>query len=97
MITVHPVPVKPDVTIAEREFCEGSHTILTSSSSTGNQWYKDGNAIAGATNPTLEVSESGTYTVKVSANGCTSEASADAVITVHPVPVKPDVTIAERE
>ncbi|WP_157262465.1 Ig-like domain-containing protein [Pedobacter sp. PACM 27299] len=97
VITVHPVPVKPDVTIAEREFCEGSHTILTSSSSTGNQWYKDGTAIAGATNPTLEVSESGTYTVKVSANGCTSEASADAVIRVHPVPVKPDVTIAERE
>ncbi|WGQ09623.1 gliding motility-associated C-terminal domain-containing protein [Pedobacter gandavensis] len=97
VITVHPVPVKPDVTIAEREFCEGSHTLLTSSSSTGNQWYKNGSPISGATNATLEVSESGTYTVKVSANGCTSEASADAVITVHPVPVKPDVTIAERE
>ena len=90
---MHPVPVKPEVTIAELEFCEGSHTLLTSSASLGNQWYKDGSPISGATNPTLEVSESGTYTVKVNANGCTSEASADAVITVHPIPVKPDVTI----
>ncbi|HYC84960.1 MAG TPA: T9SS type A sorting domain-containing protein, partial [Chryseosolibacter sp.] len=49
--------------------------VLTSSASSGNQWFHDGTQIAGATGQTLAVSEEGMYTVQVTADGCTSALS----------------------
>lgn len=43
--------------------------ILTSNMATGNQWYKDGQAITGATGSTYTVSSSGSYSVKTTASG----------------------------
>src|SRR6185312_8718568 len=46
-------------------------TILNSSFTTGNQWYLDGNAIAGATDATFSPRQSGNYAVGVSlGSGC---------------------------
>lgn len=54
---------------------------LISNSETGNQWYKDGNIIEGATSQNFHVEESGTYKLITSnESGCTS--SAEAVMTV---------------
>lgn len=65
---------QPIVTIAGHK--------LTSSLSTGNQWYKDGQPIAGATQQSLEITESGKYTVmSTNAAGC-SGASADVTMTI---------------
>lgn len=50
--------------------------VLTSSASTGNQWYLDGTAINGATGHTYTATQSGAYTVVVTESGCTSDASA---------------------
>ena len=44
--------------------------MLTSSSLTGNQWYKDSVLIEGATSYEYEVIESGNYAVKVSNGNC---------------------------
>jgi photosystem II stability/assembly factor-like uncharacterized protein/PKD repeat protein len=45
--------------------------VLTSSASTGNQWYLNGVLIAGATQQTLKINKNGTYTVAVTdKNGC---------------------------
>lgn len=53
-ITVRPIPVITQ---------QGN--ILTSSISSGNQWYRDGQLIPGATGQTYTATQSGTYTVRV--------------------------------
>lgn len=48
---------------------------LYSSSQTGNQWYLDGQAIAGATDSILVVSQNGDYTVVLTDGNCVSDTS----------------------
>ena len=43
--------------------CAGSDVTLTSSASSGNQWYKDGVLITGATSTTYSAATIGSYTV----------------------------------
>jgi hypothetical protein len=55
--------------------------VLTSSASTGNQWYWNGSLINGATAATYTATANGSYTVKVTITGITSAASAPSSIT----------------
>lgn len=71
VVTVTTVP-KPVVT--------RSGNFLQSADTTGNQWYKDGMPIAGATGFKYTALTNGNYTVRVTKKGCTSEPS--DVITV---------------
>jgi hypothetical protein len=73
MITVTTVPV-PAITL--------SNNLLVSNSATGNQWYFNGNLIAGATNQMYQPSQSGNYTVTVTAGACTSNPSAPFTFTI---------------
>jgi len=79
-ITVSPIPAKP--TITPTNLLTDSPT-LTSSSDSGNQWFKDNVAIAGATGKVFNVTVNGSYTVRVTTNGCTGPFSdaVDIVIT----------------
>jgi Endonuclease/Exonuclease/phosphatase family len=104
---------EPAVSV-ERTFCVNplnptiatsgvGNTTLTSSANTGNQWFLNGNAIAGATASTYTATESGEYTVKQTIDGCSSELSEKIVlivtsieditnsISVYPNPVDKDV------
>lgn len=67
-------PAKPSIKL--------DGVLLTSSSPIGNQWYKDGVSIVGATNPTLTVEEPGKYTVQVSAENCVSALSDEKIIII---------------
>ncbi len=49
-----------------------SLTTLTSSATTGNQWFFNGTPISGATSQTYNFTTNGTYMVVVTANGCSS-------------------------
>ncbi|HEV2830689.1 MAG TPA: T9SS type A sorting domain-containing protein, partial [Hanamia sp.] len=49
--------------------------ILLSSASTGNQWYLNENLVPGAVNPTYLPATGGSYTVRNTSNGCTSDFS----------------------
>lgn len=49
--------------------------ILTSSSNSGNQWFRNGGSIAGAINTIYTVTDEGSYQLKVMIDGCTSEFS----------------------
>jgi hypothetical protein len=80
--TVNERPATPTLTAA----FNGTATTLTSSAATGNQFFFNGVAIAGATNQTYEVPGSpaslGSYTVvTTSAQGCASLPSAALVVT----------------
>jgi hypothetical protein len=48
---------------------------LASSATAGNQWYLNGNAIPGATSQVYIATETGTYYVIVTLNGCSSDPS----------------------
>lgn len=58
------VPEIPTITV------DGA--ALLSSALSGNQWYKDGTAIDGATNTTYEVTETGNYSVEVNNGNCST-------------------------
>lgn len=49
---------------------------LVSSATTGNQWYLDGNLIAGANGQTYHPTQSGSYTVRDTLNNCVSDFAA---------------------
>ena len=78
--TVMALPATPTIS-GSLVVCNGASTVLTSSYTTGNQWYKDGSAIVGANGQTLTVSTPGSYTV-VSNNGgtCYSLPSSAALV-----------------
>ncbi|WP_299818701.1 S8 family serine peptidase [uncultured Pontibacter sp.] len=74
-VTVLDRPAKPAITQNGAE--------LTSSVATGNQWYLNGEAIDGATAQVLTVTQSGSYTVKVTnENGCESVVSDEVSVTL---------------
>lgn len=56
-----------------------SNGTLSSSAPTGNQWYQDGNIIAGATAQTYTPAANGNYQVVVTANGCSGTSNTIAV------------------
>jgi photosystem II stability/assembly factor-like uncharacterized protein len=65
------VPPKPETPVITRQ-----DTTLVSSSDTGNQWFLNGNVIAGETSKTLKPKVNGSYTVQVTNEfGCTSNIS----------------------
>jgi|GEM_PF-2310860 len=79
---------------------------LQSSYSTGNQWYLNGQPISGATSQNLKPTQSGSYTVQASAQGCTTtsiptpfvvtgleNSPPDNGIKAYPNPVKGILTI----
>jgi hypothetical protein len=60
--------------------------VLTSSYTTGNQWFLDATSITGATGSQYAAITTGVYTVIVTQNGCSSPASAGRTVTFTAVP-----------
>lgn len=81
-------------------FCSSEGpTTLSSINANGYQWYKDGEAIEGATNQTYQTSESGTYSVAVDLGQCSTSASIDLETTGFSSSINVDEieTISETE
>ena len=92
-VTVTTIPATPTVIAGGAvSFCEGGSVVLTSSANSGNQWYKDGVAINGAINKTFTATQAGSYTVKVTVNGCSSAVSNAIAVNVNPIPAAPTIT-----
>ena len=92
-VTVNPTPATPSISAGgPTTFCTGGSVILTSSSASGNQWYRNGTIISGATAQTYAANTSGTYTVTVTTSGCPSAASAGTVVTVNSTPATPTIS-----
>ncbi len=75
IVTVNSLPSTP--TISQ------NFAVLTSSSTTGNQWYLNGNIINGATSQTYTMLVNGNYTVEVTnGSGCAAMSAATTVTTL---------------
>ncbi len=102
VLTVAAATVAPAITTqpSSQSVTAGANVTFTAAAS-GNptptyQWRKDGNAISGATNATLnlanvQTSDAGTYTV-VATNSAGSATSNGAVLTVSAATVAPAIT-----
>ena len=87
--TVMPASIPETPTITPRELqtlCDGGIT-LTSSSTSGNQWYLDGKPLDGATRQQFVASVPGDYTVVVTASGYSSKPSAATTVMENAAPV----------
>jgi subtilisin family serine protease len=68
VVTVYSNPHKPTITI--------NGNVLTSSATSGNQWYYNNNAISGATQRSFTAERSGSYYVIVTnSNNCTNQSN----------------------
>lgn len=97
-LTINQPPPVPVISLSgNATFCAGDKVTLSSSSATGHQWFKDGAAIAGATEQTYAATQSGSYTVKSSSNGCVSNASTAVVVTAQPEPSQPIIAKSQNK
>ena len=87
-VTVNALPSTPTIsTTQSTSFCTGGSVTLTSSSTTGNQWYRNGSLLSGQTAQTYVATTTGDYTVVVTnGNGCISSASAAKSVLVTTPP-----------
>ena len=76
-------------------FCgSGSSVLLQSSADTLNQWYRNGQAIGGATGTVYAAGDSGVYTVSWVHNGIASPQSAGVRVTSNAIPAKPVISLS---
>jgi hypothetical protein len=72
-VNVKEVPAKPTITSARTD--SGDILLIISSSTSGNQWYKDNEMIQGATSQILPIQSGGTFSVQANLDGCLSPMS----------------------
>jgi IPT/TIG domain/Carboxypeptidase regulatory-like domain/PKD-like domain len=90
-VPINPIPAAPTIDGADGAYCSGA--VLTSSETTGNQWYKDNVLLVGETNQTLVITQTGAYTVTVTVNNCTSPQSAARTVTqINTIPATPTIS-----
>jgi hypothetical protein len=87
-VTVIAAPAAPVISASgSLTVCEPSTVTLNSSSATGNQWYRNGALISGATAATYTATTSGAYTCTfTNTSGCISPASNALNVVVNPRP-----------
>jgi gliding motility-associated-like protein len=88
VVTVNALPATPTITVGGPTiFCAGGSVTLTSSAGTSYLWSN------GAITQSINITISGSYTVKVTnASGCQSASSAAAVVSVNALPITPTIT-----
>ncbi|MEQ7801787.1 hypothetical protein ABDJ41_18475, partial [Pedobacter sp. ASV1-7] len=94
-VVENPLPPAPTISVDANllTFCDGGSVELTSSASTGNQWYKDGSIITGATDQKYVATESGVYRVRFTdTNGCYT-VSAGVTVLENPLPPAPTINV----
>jgi ELWxxDGT repeat protein len=73
------LPAKPTITVSS---LSTGGPILISSADTGNQWTGPNGEIPGANDKTFSSTESGSYKVHTTVDGCTSECSDEEIILI---------------
>lgn len=88
-LTINPSPIAPTIS-GTTTVCNGDSVILTSSTSTGNQWYLNGNPVNdenGDKYKFLPLNNDVVYVINTNSSGCSTQ-SASKTITVNTTPEK---------
>jgi len=84
------VPTDPTITASgSTAICDGSSVQLTSSSSTGNAWYKNGQPIlVGGNGQQLMASQAGVYSLTATTTiyNCVNTSTNSIIVTINPLP-----------
>ncbi|HEX2535878.1 MAG TPA: PKD domain-containing protein [Chitinophagaceae bacterium] len=88
-----PPPVPSIYSEGAPTLCAGEVRVLTSSAGKGNQWYKDGILLPGATSQHFSVDKTGNYSLSVQADGCSSALSSVFQVEVIPLPAAPSIAL----
>jgi gliding motility-associated-like protein len=92
-VTVNLSPSTPTISAgAPLSFCQNGYVILNSDAVTGNQWYQNGNIIAGATAQGYTATTTGTYTDIITTSNCSSGPSTGITVTVNPTNPTPTIS-----
>ncbi|MFO0484174.1 MAG: hypothetical protein ACK51A_00765, partial [Sphingobacteriia bacterium] len=76
----------PVVTAATAtSICAGDQVVLQSNLSGAHVWYRDGNLLTGQAQPSLTVTETGSYTARREGPSCLSSLSAAVAVNVTPI------------
>ncbi len=90
LVTVKAATVKPVITAGSAtSFCSGGSVVLSSNAVSGNQWYKDGVILGGATGSSYTATSNGSYTVTTGIDAVSSD---PVQVTVN---ANPDATIQQ--
>jgi gliding motility-associated-like protein len=82
-VIVNPYPNVPTINPSgTKTICATDSILLSSSAIANNQWFFNGNPLAGATNKTYYATNSGNYTVSVTGAGGCSKTSVATTVTV---------------
>jgi hypothetical protein len=71
---------------AEGALCEGSTLTLTATGGSSYIWFRNGDKINGQTSSTLDVTQSGTYTVTIQQGNCSGPATNSVIVTSTTTP-----------
>jgi hypothetical protein len=91
-IIVTDKPTAPVISSSGTSFCAGASLVLTSNTTSGNNWYKDGIAITGANSVTFSANAAGIYTDTIVLNGGCKAGSLPITLTTIAAPTKPTVS-----
>lgn len=87
------IPPTPYVTTGGATvICSGQSVTLTSSSASGNQWYKNGAKISSAVAKTYSANETGSYSVIVTVDSVQSAPSSAITVISNATPTKPTLS-----
>lgn len=90
-MTVYPPPTPATIAFAGDTVCTSTSLLLRAGTGyRGYQWYLNGGLLIGANDSTLNATRSGDYTVVItSPEGCRSDESAVATVTLNKLPAAP--------
>lgn len=90
-MTVYPPPTPATISFAGDTVCTSTSLLLRAGTGyRGYQWYLNGGLLIGSNDSTLNATRSGDYTVVItSPEGCRSDESAIATVTLNKLPAAP--------
>jgi hypothetical protein len=94
IVPVNSIPVVSVTVSGALSFCSGDSVVLTSGSTSGNQWYHNGTSVNVPNNSVLVAKAGGVYTDTLTTSGGCKGGSSVVAVTTHALPVTPTINTA---